>query len=41
MQVSALNIVIAVVFVIMLPDLLAASIRLCRKALGNRSTRKA
>jgi hypothetical protein len=41
MHVSVLNIAIVVTSIIMLPDLLAASIRLCRKALGNRSARKA
>jgi hypothetical protein len=41
MHVSAFNIAAIVVFVILLPDLLVASVKLCRKALANLLTRKA
>jgi hypothetical protein len=41
MHVSAFNIAAAVTFVILLPDLLVGSVKLCKKALDNWLTRKA
>jgi hypothetical protein len=41
MQVSALNIAAVVTFVILLPELLAGSVKLCKKAIHDWLTRKA
>jgi hypothetical protein len=41
MYVSAFNIAVAVTFVILLPELLVASVKLCKKALAGLLAQKA